>query len=155
MACPLGTFGARAFRDHVGVVMQDDQLLSGSIADNICFFDQAFDHEHMQRCAEIACVHDDIVRMPMAYDSLIGDMGSSLSGGQRQRILLARALYRRPRLLFMDEGTSHLDTEIEARVNAAIRGLGLTRIIIAHRPETIASAARQITIMNGRLCKRW
>jgi ATP-binding cassette subfamily B protein RaxB len=89
--------------------------------------------------------------MPMSYDSLIGDMGSSLSGGQRQRILLARALYRRPRLLFMDEGTSHLDTEVEARVNAAIRGLGLTRIIIAHRPETIASAVRRITIMNGRL----
>jgi ATP-binding cassette subfamily B protein RaxB len=148
---PLGTFGARAFRDHVGVVMQDDQLLSGSIADNICFFDHEFDHAHMQHCAELACVHDDIMRMPMSYDSLIGDMGSSLSGGQRQRILLARALYRRPRLLFMDEGTSHLDTDIEARVNAAIRGLGLTRIIIAHRPETIASASRRITIVNGRL----
>jgi ATP-binding cassette subfamily B protein RaxB len=78
-------------------------------------------------------------------------MGSSLSGGQRQRILLARALYRRPRLLFMDEGTSHLDTMIEARVNTAIRGLGLTRIVIAHRPETIASAARRISITNGRL----
>ena len=108
---PLGTFGARAFRDHVGVVMQDDQLLSGSIADNICFFDHEFDHARMQHCAELACVHDDIMRMPMSYDSLIGDMGSSLSGGQRQRILLARALYRRPRLLFMDEGTSHLDTD--------------------------------------------
>jgi ATP-binding cassette subfamily B protein RaxB len=148
---PLATFGARAFRDHVGVVMQDDQLLSGSIADNICFFDHEFDHARMQHCAELACVHDDIMRMPMSYDSLIGDMGSSLSGGQRQRIILARALYRRPRLLFMDEGTSHLDTDIEARVNAAIRGLGLTRIIIAHRPETIASASRRITIMNGRL----
>jgi ATP-binding cassette, subfamily B, bacterial CvaB/MchF/RaxB len=148
---PLGTFGARAFRDHVGVVMQDDQLLSGSIADNICFFDHQCDHAHMRHCAELACVHDDIMRMPMSYDSLIGDMGSSLSGGQRQRILLARALYRRPRLLFMDEGTSHLDTMIEARVNTAIRGLGLTRIIIAHRPETIASASRRITIMNGRL----
>ena len=148
---PLGTFGARAFRDHVGVVMQDDQLLSGSIADNICFFDHALDHAHMQHCARLACVHDDIMRMPMSYDSLIGDMGSSLSGGQRQRILLARALYRRPRLLFMDEGTSHLDTMIETRVNTAIRGLGLTRIIIAHRPETIASAARRICITNGRL----
>ena len=148
---PLGTFGARAFRDHVGVVTQDDQLMSGSIADNICFFDHAFDHVHMQHCAELACVHDDIMRMPMSYDSLIGDMGSSLSGGQRQRILLARALYRRPKLLFMDEGTSHLDTMIEARVNTAIRGLGLTRIIIAHRPETIASAARRICITNGRL----
>ena len=148
---PLATYGARSFRDHVGVVMQDDQLLSGSIADNICFFDQGFDHEHMQHCARIACVHDDIMRMPMSYDSLIGDMGSSLSGGQRQRILLARALYRRPILLFMDEGTSHLDTDIEGRVNAAIRELGLTRVIIAHRPETIASAERRIAIVDGRL----
>ena len=148
---PLTTYGARAFRDHAGVVMQDDQLLSGSIADNICFFDQGFDHEHMQHCARIACVHDDIMRMPMSYDSLIGDMGSSLSGGQRQRILLARALYRRPTLLCMDEGTSHLDTDIEGRVNAAIRKLGLTRIIIAHRPETIASAERRIAIVDGRL----
>ncbi len=148
---PLGTFGARAFRDNVGVVMQDDQLLSGSIADNICFFDQGFDHAHMQDCARLACIHDDITRMPMSYDSLIGDMGSSLSGGQRQRVLLARALYRKPRLLFMDEGTSHLDTGVEARVNAEIRALGLTRIIIAHRPETIASAERCLTMIDGAL----
>ena len=85
--------------------------------------------------------------MPMAYDTLIGDMGSSLSGGQRQRVLLARALYRRPRLLFMDEGTSHLDTIIEAKVNRAIETLGLTRIIIAHRPETIGSAQRCLVVV--------
>jgi ATP-binding cassette, subfamily B, bacterial CvaB/MchF/RaxB len=150
---PLATFGVRAFRDYVGVVMQDDHLLSGSIADNICFFDERFDHEHMQECARLACIHDDIIRMPMSYDSLIGDMGSSLSGGQRQRILLARALYRRPKLLFMDEGTSNLDTMIEAKVNASIRRLGLTRVIIAHRPETIASAARCIAMVGGRLHK--
>ncbi|MBV8092433.1 MAG: peptidase domain-containing ABC transporter [Acetobacteraceae bacterium] len=148
---PLATYGARAFREHVGVVMQDDHLLSGSIADNICFFDEGFDYERMVDCAKFACVHDDITRMPMSYDSLIGDMGSSLSGGQRQRVLLARALYRRPRLLFMDEGTSHLDTEVEARVNAAISALGLTRIIIAHRPETIASAERRFEMAGGRV----
>jgi ATP-binding cassette subfamily B protein RaxB len=148
---PLATFGTRAFRDHAGVVMQDDHLLSGSIADNICFFDERFDHERMLECARIACVHDDIMRMPMSYDSLIGDMGSSLSGGQRQRILLARALYRQPRLLFMDEGTSNLDTMIETKVNTSIRRLGLTRIIIAHRPETIASAARCVAMIDGRL----
>jgi ATP-binding cassette subfamily B protein RaxB len=89
--------------------------------------------------------------MPMAYNSLIGDMGTSLSGGQKQRILLARALYRRPRLLFMDEGTSHLDLATERQVTGAVRSLGLTRIIIAHRPETIASAARCLVLQDGRL----
>ncbi len=148
---PMRAFGAQAFRAQVGVVMQDDALLSGSIADNICFFDEASDPAHMQRCAALAGVHDEIMRMPMAYDSLIGDMGSSLSGGQRQRVLLARALYKQPRMLFMDEGTSNLDTAIEARVNAAIRTLGLTRVIIAHRPETIASAERQLLMQDGLL----
>jgi ATP-binding cassette, subfamily B, bacterial CvaB/MchF/RaxB len=148
---PLRTFGAPAFRDQIGVVMQDDQLLSGSIADNICFFDSEFDPPHMQHCATLAGVHDEIMRMPMAYDSLIGDMGSSLSGGQRQRILLARALYKRPKILFMDEGTSHLDTAIEAKVNAAIKTLGLTRVIIAHRSETIASAERRLVVDRGGL----
>ncbi|MGA9308453.1 MAG: ATP-binding cassette domain-containing protein, partial [Candidatus Sulfotelmatobacter sp.] len=83
---PLRTFGAPAFRDQIAVVMQEDQLLCGSIADNICFFDSEFDWAHMQHCATLAGVHNEIMRMPMAYDSLIGDIGSSLSGGQRQRI---------------------------------------------------------------------
>jgi ATP-binding cassette subfamily B protein RaxB len=148
---PLHVVGNQAFRQSVGVVMQDDQLLSGSIADNICFFDESFDLEHMMCCAQLAGIHDEICQMPMAYNSLIGDMGTSLSGGQKQRILLARALYRRPRLLFMDEGTSHLDIATERQVNAAVRSLGLTRIIIAHRPETIASAARCLVLQDGRL----
>jgi ATP-binding cassette subfamily B protein RaxB len=148
---PLRTVGARAFREHVGVVMQDDQLMSGSIADNISFFDDNFDAEQMQRCAALAGIHGDIMRMPMAYETLIGDMGSSLSGGQRQRVLLARALYKRPKILFMDECTSHLDTALEAQVNAAIKALGLTRIIIAHRPETIASASRRLIVDGGTL----
>jgi ATP-binding cassette, subfamily B, bacterial CvaB/MchF/RaxB len=148
---PLRVIGHQAFRQSVGVVMQDDQLLSGSIADNICFFDESFDLEHMMRCAELAGIHDEISRMPMAYNSLIGDMGTSLSGGQKQRILLARALYRRPRVLFMDEGTSHLDLATERQVTGAVRSLGLTRIIIAHRPETIASAARCLVLQDGRL----
>ncbi len=143
---PLVTIGHEAYRDSIGVVMQDDHLLSGTIADNICFFDERHDLNHMAQCARLAGIHDDITQMPMGYNSLIGDMGSSLSGGQRQRILLARALYRRPRILFMDEGTSNLDLAMEKRVSAAIQGLGLTRIIIAHRPETIATASRRITI---------
>jgi ATP-binding cassette, subfamily B, bacterial CvaB/MchF/RaxB len=93
---PLRILGHEAFRKSIGIVMQDDQLLSGSIADNICFFDETFDLEHMVRCAELAGIHKEIYCMPMAYNSLIGDMGTSLSGGQKQRVLLARALYRRP-----------------------------------------------------------
>jgi len=148
---PLCILGHEAFRKSIGVVMQDDQLLSGSIADNICFFDETFDLEHMMHCAELAGIHEDICRMPMAYNSLIGDMGTSLSGGQKQRVLLARALYRRPRLLFMDEGTSHLDIATERQVTAAVKALGLTRVIIAHRPETIASAPRRLVLCNGEL----
>ena len=150
---PLRQFGIRAFRDQVGVVMQDDQLLSGSVADNICCFDDTFDLEWMQTCAQTAGIHEEIMRMPMGYNSLIGDMGTFLSGGQKQRIVLARALYRRPRILFMDEGTSHLDVALEAQVNHAVKALGLTRIIIAHRPETIASASRVLTIHQGRVAE--
>jgi ATP-binding cassette subfamily B protein RaxB len=146
---PLGVIGPDTLRKKAGVVMQDDHLMSGTIADNICFFDENFDAAHMTRCAQLACVHDDIMKMPMTYNSLIGDMGTSLSGGQRQRVLLARALYHRPRMLFMDEGTSNLDVAAEQRVTEAIRSLGMTRIVIAHRPETIRSANRRLVVDHG------
>jgi ATP-binding cassette subfamily B protein RaxB len=139
---PLQTAGARAYREQVGAVMQEDQLLSGSIADNICFFDPAFDLERMIECARLSAVHDEIMAMPMTYNSLVGDMGSSLSGGQKQRILLARALYRRPKILILDEGTAHLDIENEQRINQALRGLDMTRISVAHRPEATTGADR-------------
>lgn len=144
---PLQAMGTEVYRKNIGVVMQDDHLLSGTIADNICFFDERFDLEQMTRCAMLAGLHDEIAQMPMAYNSLIGDMGTSLSGGQRQRLLLARALYKKPRILFMDEGTSNLDLEMERHVSRAIQGLGLTRVIVAHRTETINSAGRRL-IMN-------
>ena len=89
--------------------------------------------------------------MPMGYNSLIGDMGTTLSGGQKQRVILARALYRKPRILFLDEATSHLDVACERIVNEAVRALRITKVIIAHRPETIASADRVLVMDGGRI----
>jgi len=143
--------GIDRYRKLVGTVMQDDQLFAGSIADNVSFFDPSPDQEAIEHFARMAAVHEDIVAMPMAYNTLIGDMGAALSGGQKQRILLARALYKRPRILFLDEATSALDVQKERAVNDAIRSLKLTRMIIAHRPETIASAERVIVLQGGKV----
>ncbi|KAF1689244.1 ABC transporter [Pseudoxanthomonas koreensis] len=150
----LEKVGARNVRAIVGAVMQDDQLFAGSIADNIGFFDSVHDQARIEAAARLAAVHDDIAAMPMGYHGLIGDMGSSLSGGQKQRILLARALYRRPKLLFLDEATSHLDVGNERLVNDAVKGLALTRVIVAHRPETIASADRVLVMEQGRIVQQ-
>jgi ATP-binding cassette subfamily B protein RaxB len=145
---PLPSIGARVYREQVAAVMQEDQLLSGSIADNICFFDSAFDQQRMIACAQLAGIHQEIMAMPMTYNSLVGDMGSSLSGGQKQRVLLARALYRQPRILFMDEGTAHLDVDNERYVNESLKRLSITRISVAHRPDISAGADRIIRVAN-------
>ena len=148
---PLAELGLANFRDMVGTVMQDDQLFAGSIADNVTFFDSEPDAEWMHECARIASVADEIEAMPMGWHTLIGDMGASISGGQKQRILLARALYKRPKILLLDEATSALDIDRERSVNHAIRQLSLTRVIVAHRPETIAAAGRVIVLSEGRV----
>ncbi len=150
---PIRQLGGATYRALVGTVLQDDVLLSGSIADNVACFDPQPDRSAIEAAARLAAVHDDIVAMPMGYHTLIGEMGSSLSGGQRQRVLLARALYKQPRILALDEATSHLDVDGERRVNEAIRQLALTRITIAHRPETIASAERVVVLDGGRIVR--
>lgn len=149
--CDMHGPTARSARKIVGVVMQDDQLFAGSIADNICLFDPDAEPSRIEAAAALAAIHDEIIAMPMGYQSLIGDMGSSLSGGQRQRVILARALYRDPKLLFLDEATSHLDVQRERCVNDSVKSLQLTKVIVAHRPETIASADRVVTLEKGRV----
>jgi ATP-binding cassette subfamily B protein RaxB len=150
---PLAKVGMARWRAMIGTVMQDDQLFAGSIADNICFFDAEPDGAWIEECARLASVHDEVEAMPMGYHTLVGDMGASISGGQKQRILLARALYKRPQVLFLDEATSALDVEHERLVNHAIRQLRLTRVIVAHRPETISSAARVVVLQDGRVAQ--
>ncbi len=150
---PLAHVGLRAWRDVIGTVMQEDQLFAGSIIDNIMFFDAVGDFAWAEECARIASIAEEIEAMPMGWHTLVGDMGTSLSGGQRQRILLARALYKRPQILFLDEATSALDVDRERDVNQAIRQLQITRVLVAHRPETIASAGRVIVLQDGRVAQ--
>jgi len=148
---PLAAIGLARWRGAVASVMQDEALFAGSIASNIALFDPRPDAARIEACARAAAVHEDIQAMPMGYATLVGETGSVVSGGQKQRIVIARALYRRPRLLVLDEATSHLDAEAERHVNAAIAGLGITRVIVAHRAETIASAGRVVRLSGGRI----
>src|SRR5690606_19429290 len=139
----------RGYREMVGAVMQDDQLFAGSILDNIAFGAEVVDIPRVEAAARLAAIHDEIAMMPMGYHSLIGDMGTSLSGGQKQRVMLARALYRKPRLLFLDEATSHLDVACERLVSDAVARLSLTRVVIAHRPEATSRADRILVLERG------
>jgi ATP-binding cassette subfamily B protein RaxB len=151
---PIQEVGVRRYRDGLGVVSQEDVLFAGSIADNVAFFDPDYDMKKIQDACTRAGVDDDIVRMPMKYDTMVGDMGSSLSGGQRQRVLLARALYKEPKFLMLDEGTSHLDVATEARVVNMVKQLESGRLLVAHRPETIRAADVVYELRAGALVLR-
>lgn len=129
--------------------MQDDQLVSGTIADNIILKVGQNSEKRLELAAKIACVYEDIVAMPMGFHTFIGEMGSALSGGQKQRILLARALYSKPRMLFLDEATSHLDTHLEARIAQHLKKMDITRIVVAHRPQSIDLCDRVIRLQDG------
>ncbi|EBC0628704.1 peptidase domain-containing ABC transporter [Salmonella enterica] len=138
--------GVNNYRKITGCVMQDDRLFSGTIRENICGFSENIDDEWMAECAKASFIHDTIMSMPMGYDTLTGELGEGLSGGQKQRLFIARALYRKPRILFMDEATSALDSKSENYVNSAIKSLNITRIIIAHRESTIKSVDRVFSL---------
>ncbi|WP_017347383.1 peptidase domain-containing ABC transporter [Pantoea sp. A4] len=138
--CEVEQYGLARYRDRIACVLQDDRLLSGSIAENICGFSSEPDAARIAHCARAACIHEDIIALPMGYNTHLSELNGSLSGGQKQRVMIARALYRRPALLFLDESTSNLDEVNEARINQTIAALNITRVIVAHRQSTIDSA---------------
>lgn len=143
---PLTPASRLSWRRNMGVVMQDDALLSGTIAENIAFFDPQVSMERVEQAARLAQIHDAIDSMPMKYLSMIGDMGSILSGGQKQRVLLARALYKNPQILFLDEGTANLDKNTEKIIVDIIEAIPMTRIIVAHRQEFLKRVDKTIEV---------
>lgn len=148
---PLSNWNLQNLRKQIGVVLQEDALFKGAVAENVALFDEEIDMPLVRDCCARAGLKAEIEKMPMGYQTMVGDMGSTLSGGQKQRLLLARALYRKPKALLLDEATSHLDARNEKNVLSSIADLGITRIVIAHRKETIEAADRVVAMKNGRL----
>jgi ATP-binding cassette, subfamily B, bacterial CvaB/MchF/RaxB len=142
----LRTIATADYARVIGVVMQDDLLFQGTVADNVSFFEAPVDRERVVRAAQKANVAADIEAMPMQYYSMLAEAASDLSGGQKQRLFIARAIYHAPKILFLDEATSHLDSASEALVSRAVKAMEVTRILVAHRRETIASADRVLTL---------
>ncbi len=142
--------GLNNYRLGIACVLQEDRLFSGSLIENISGFEDNADLDFVMECAKRCNIHDEIMKMPMGYETIVGELGLGISGGQKQRILIARALYRKPSILFMDEATSHLDLNNESIINQSISSLSITRIIVAHRPSTIASADRVIDLSQSK-----
>jgi len=132
------------YRSRIGAVMQDDQLFVGTIEDNISFFDTEHDPQLVRECARAAMIDDEIMAMPMQYNTIVGSLGMALSGGQKQRILLARALYRKPQVLFLDEAFDQLDVALERRISTSLKSRSLALVVVSHRPETIEATVRRI-----------
>lgn len=148
---PIESLNYRTLRSQIGVVLQESFLFSGSIRDNITFNDPSLTFEQITAAARIAAIHNEIVQMPMGYETRISEGGLELSGGQRQRISIARALVRQPAILILDEATSHLDTVTEKSVYQNLDQLGCTQIVIAHRLSTIVNADMIVVFDQGQI----
>jgi ABC-type bacteriocin/lantibiotic exporter with double-glycine peptidase domain len=148
---PISSYRKGKYRRCIGSVAQGDMLYAGSLAENIAFFDPELDMVRVHEVARMAQIDSEIEKMPMGYETLVGDMGSVLSGGQLQRVLLARALYPDPKALILDEGTANLDAENEARILKVLKELSITRIAVAHRPATLLAAQRVVAVTAGEL----
>jgi ATP-binding cassette subfamily B protein RaxB len=142
----LADWDAAQYRSRVGAVMQDDQLFVGTIEDNISFFDTEHDPERVRECARAAMIDEDIMAMPMQYNTIVGSLGMALSGGQKQRVLLARALYRRPQVLFLDEAFDQIDLALERRITSALTSPTLAVVVVSHRAETVTASARRLDL---------
>jgi ATP-binding cassette, subfamily B, bacterial CvaB/MchF/RaxB len=142
----LRTISSFDYAKVIGAVLQDDVLFHGTVAENISFFDAPFDMHRVRRSAEMANVAREIEAMPMQYYSVLAESASNISGGQKQRLFIARAIYHEPKILFLDEATSHLDTDSERQVSNAVKSMILTRVLVAHRKETIATADRVLSL---------
>ncbi|MCA0903899.1 peptidase domain-containing ABC transporter [Qipengyuania aquimaris] len=148
---PLKSIAHSSWRKSIGFVAQEDKLFAGSLGENIGFFDPMLDMERVREVAKIAHIHDEIEKFAMGYETRVGDMGSTLSGGQKQRILLARALYHRPQVLFLDEATAHLDHHLEGEVLKSLKETGVTVLMVAHRGQSIAAADELFHVAMGRV----
>jgi ATP-binding cassette subfamily B protein RaxB len=142
----LADWDVRQYRSRIGAVMQDDQLFVGTIEDNISFFDPDHDPERVRKCARLALIDEDVAKMPMGYNTIVGSLGAALSGGQRARVLLARALYRKPQVLFLDEAFDQLDLDLERRISRGLVTLGIALVVVSHRPDTIEGAFRRLSM---------
>jgi ABC-type bacteriocin/lantibiotic exporter with double-glycine peptidase domain len=151
---PIEEVDLAHLRAQVGVVLQDITLFRGSIRENVTLGAPNVSHDQILQAAKLARIHDEIASLPMAYETMLSDNGANFSGGQRQRFALARALLLNPKLLVLDEATSHLDVQIEQEIEATISSLRCTRVVVAHRLSTIANADQILVLDHGQLVEK-
>jgi ATP-binding cassette subfamily B protein RaxB len=143
----LADWDTAQYRARIGAVMQDDQLFVGTIEDNISFFDTEHDPARVRECSRAAMIDEEIMAMPMQYNTIVGSLGMALSGGQKQRVLLARALYRKPQVLFLDEAFDQIDVALERRISSSLTGGLLSLLVVSHREETVSASIKRLEML--------